>query len=379
MLAHFAHHLMTALPVPLLPFIRDDFSLDYTKSAWVNSAFSLIYGAAQIPAGWLADRIGPRFLLIIGICGTALAGVLVGLSQNFTMLIVFMVVMGILGGGYHPAAAPMVSASVDAKYRGRALGFHEIGASASFLVAPIIAAGIASAWGWRSSFIGLAIPALILGLIFFKFAGRPVKKVRPPREITGSYGEPALSRGNLRRLVVFMFLSVFTGGVVGSVTAFLPLYMVDKLGASEVSAASFYVIHASAGIWASPMGGYLSDRLGRVPLIITSCLISAAVVFLLKLAPYGWGIGILILILGMATFMRMPVSEAYIIGQTTERHRSMIYGIYYFSMTETGAIFAPIMGHFIDNYDFYNCFTGASIIIAGVTLLCAFFLRGSRN
>jgi len=378
-LAHFAHHLMTALPVPLLPFIRDDFSLDYTKSAWVNSAFSLIYGAAQIPAGWLADRIGPRFLLIIGICGTALAGVLVGLSQNFTMLIVFMVVMGILGGGYHPAAAPMVSASVDAKYRGRALGFHEIGASASFLVAPIIAAGIASAWGWRSSFIGLAIPALILGLIFFKFAGRPVKKVRPPREITGSYGEPALSRGNLRRLVVFMFLSVFTGGVVGSVTAFLPLYMVDKLGASEVSAASFYVIHASAGIWASPMGGYLSDRLGRVPLIITSCLISAAVVFLLKLAPYGWGIGILILILGMATFMRMPVSEAYIIGQTTERHRSMIYGIYYFSMTETGAIFAPIMGHFIDNYDFYNCFTGASIIIAGVTLLCAFFLRGSRN
>ena len=379
MLAHFAHHLMTALPVPLLPFIRDDFSLDYTKSAWVNSAFSLIYGAAQIPAGWLADRIGPRFLLIIGICGTALAGVLVGLSQNFTMLIVFMVVMGILGGGYHPAAAPMVSASVDAKYRGRALGFHEIGASASFLVAPIIAAGIASAWGWRSSFIGLAIPALILGLIFFKFAGKPVKKVRPPREITGSYGEPALSRGNLRRLVVFMFLSVFTGGVVGSVTAFLPLYMVDKLGASEVSAASFYVIHASAGIWASPMGGYLSDRLGRVPLIITSCLISAAVVFLLKLAPYGWGIGILILILGMATFMRMPVSEAYIIGQTTERHRSMIYGIYYFSMTETGAIFAPIMGHFIDNYDFYNCFTGASIIIAGVTLLCAFFLRGSRN
>jgi len=378
-LAHFAHHLMTALPVPLLPFIRDDFSLDYTKSAWVNSAFSLIYGAAQIPAGWLADRIGPRFLLIIGICGTALAGVLVGLSQNFTMLIVFMVVMGILGGGYHPAAAPMVSASVDAKYRGRALGFHEIGASASFLVAPIIAAGIASAWGWRSSFIGLAIPALILGLIFFKFAGKPVKKVRPPREITGSYGEPALSRGNLRRLVVFMFLSVFTGGVVGSVTAFLPLYMVDKLGASEVSAASFYVIHASAGIWASPMGGYLSDRLGRVPLIITSCLISAAVVFLLKLAPYGWGIGILILILGMATFMRMPVSEAYIIGQTTERHRSMIYGIYYFSMTETGAIFAPIMGHFIDNYDFYNCFTGASIIIAGVTLLCAFFLRGSRN
>lgn len=365
--------------MPLLPFIRDDFSLDYTKAAWVNSAFSLVYGASQIPAGWLADRIGPRILLIVGIGGMALAGVLVGLSQSFTMLIVFMVLMGILGGGYHPAAAPMVSASVDPEYRGRALGFHEIGASISFLVAPVIGAGIATAWGWRSSFIALAIPTLILGLIFFKFAGRPVKKVRPQREITGSYGEPELPKGNLRRLVVFMFLSVFTGGVVSSVTAFITLFIVDSFGASKVSAASYFIIYFSAGIWASPMGGYLSDHLGRVPLIIASCLISGAVIFLLKLAPYGWGIGVLMLFLGMGTFMRMPVSEAYIIGQTTERHRSMIYGIYYFSMTETGAIFAPIMGHFIDNYGFDTSFTGASIIIFAMTLLCAFFLRGSRN
>ena len=37
-LAHLAHHLVTALPVPLLPFIRDEFNLDYTRAALVVSA-----------------------------------------------------------------------------------------------------------------------------------------------------------------------------------------------------------------------------------------------------------------------------------------------------------------------------------------------------
>ncbi len=62
-MAHFAHHLLTALPVPLLPFIRGDFGLDYAQAGLVVSAFGLAYGIGQLPAGWLSDRIGPRLML----------------------------------------------------------------------------------------------------------------------------------------------------------------------------------------------------------------------------------------------------------------------------------------------------------------------------
>ncbi|MDP7525779.1 MAG: MFS transporter, partial [Dehalococcoidales bacterium] len=58
MLAHFSHHLIAALLQPLLPFIRDDFALDYTQAAWIVSAYTLAYGFSQLPGGWLADRIG---------------------------------------------------------------------------------------------------------------------------------------------------------------------------------------------------------------------------------------------------------------------------------------------------------------------------------
>lgn len=101
--AHFSHHLLNALPVPLSPMIRSDFSLDYVQAGLVTSVFNLAYGIGQLPAGWLADRIGARLMMAVGIVGVAVAGVLVGLSSTYLMLLIFMALMGLAGGGYHPA------------------------------------------------------------------------------------------------------------------------------------------------------------------------------------------------------------------------------------------------------------------------------------
>lgn len=378
MLAHFVHHILIALPAPLLPLIRNEFNLSYTKAALIQSSFSWAYGTAQIPAGFLADRIGPRILLIIGICGVAAGGILVGLSTTYVMLLAFLVVMGILGGGYHPSAAPMVSAAAG-ENRGRALGFHEVGASASFLVTPLIATAIASVGGWRSPFIILAIPTMIFGLFMIKFTRRPKKADETRSEVDYSPEAMPMPKGRVRRLVAFLLLSVLTGGIVSSVFVFITLYAVDNFGASITGAASLLVIMNAAGIWVSPLGGYLSDRLGRVPLVVTSCLASALAVYMLNWAPYYWGIALVAFVYGMAMYTRMPVSEAYIIGQTTERNRSLVYGIYYFSMTESSAILAPLMGYLMDNYGFNNCFTWASIAVVVVTLILAPLVKEGRN
>ena len=378
-MAHFAHHLLPALQVPLLPFIRNEFSLDYTRSAMVLSAFTLSYGISQIPSGWLADRIDRRILMVIAISGVGLAGALVGLSQSYTMLIVSLALMGVLGGGYHPSATPMVSALAESKKRGRTLGVHLIGGSSSFFVVPLIAAAIAAAWGWRGSFIGLAMPVVIVGIVFYRVLGRRAIMSRTQPETAERHEETAPQPGYLRRLVALIILSVGTGGLVASVIAFLPLYMVDHFGVSEETAASLMSIYYSAGLWASPLGGYISDRLGQVPVLVVAGVTSAAAIYLLNLAPYGLASGALFLVLGMATFIRFPASEAYIIGQTTERNRSTVYGIYYFSMQESSAVLAPIMGLIMDHFGFHSGFAVASVAIVVVALACSPFLRGRRD
>ena len=378
-IAHFVHHLLTALPVPLLPFIRNEFNLDYTQSAFVTSSFSLSNAFGQLPAGWLADRVGPRILITVGIFGVAVAGILVGLSQTYIMLLVFLVVMGLLGGGYHPAATPLISMSVEQKMRGRALGFHLIGGNASFFVAPLIAAAIAGAWSWRGSFIGLAVPTAIFGIIFYLFLSR-LPGMSGGRVAARHFAEEAPpAPGNVRRLVAFLTMTVLGGGAGMSVMAFLSLYMVDKFGASEQTAASMLSIISSAGLWAGPVGGYLSDRIGRVPVIVATGVISGIFIYMLEFAPWGLGFGAVLLLMGISNAARLPVAEAFIIDQTTINNRSMIYGFYYFTMGGTGAVFAPVMGHIIDNWGYDICFNIAAAASVVVTLACAVFLRGSKG
>ncbi|MCH8950275.1 MAG: MFS transporter [Chloroflexi bacterium] len=155
-LAHFGHHLIAALLSPLLPFIRDDFALDYTQAGWLVSAWMVSYGISQLPGGWLVDRIGSLTVIVIGVSGVALSGLLVGLSPTYIMMGVFLVILGITGGGYHPALIPLISASVDSEKRGRALGLHQIGGTASFFLAPLIAVAIAATAVIAAAGIGAA-------------------------------------------------------------------------------------------------------------------------------------------------------------------------------------------------------------------------------
>jgi MFS family permease len=363
----------------MLPFIRQEFNLNYTQSAFVTSSFALSNAFSQLPSGWLADRIGTRLLITVGIVGVAVAGLLVGLSQTYIMMIVFLVLMGFAGGGYHPAATPMISMSVEPKKRGRALGFHLIGGNSSFFLAPIIAGAIAGVWGWRVSFLGLAVPTAIFGTFFYFFMSRRPGMSRSGPAAKGHFDEAPPAPGNVRRLVAFLILNVLGGGAGMSIMAFLPLYAVDQFGTSEQTAASLLSIVWSAGMWAGPVGGYLSDRIGRVPVIVVTSLIGGILIYTLNLAPWSLPFMAVLLFLGISNSLRMPVTEAFIIDQTEVRNRSTIYGIYYFTMGGTGAVFSPIMGSVIDNWGFGICFTIVGAVVVVVTLICAPFLRGGRS
>ncbi len=378
-LAHCAHHLLTALPMPLLPFIRTEFGLGYAQASLVTSAFALANGAAQVPAGWFADRFGPMFLMMVGILGVALAGILVGFSQTYLMLLIFLILMGLLAGGYHPAATPLISKSVEPKHQGRALGYHLIGGNASFFLAPVVAGATAGVWGWRGSFFGLAIPTAIFGLIFYFYLRGRVGKTQAQIVRRGLGEEKPPPPGNVRRMVAFLTMTVLAGGAGMSITAFLTLYAVDHLGVTEKTAASLLSIVFFSGLWAGPVGGYLSDRIGRVPIIIITGLFSGGLIYFIPLVGWGFSFFTLLFLIGLSNALRWPVSEVFIMEQTTSRYRSTLFGVYYFTMHYTGAIFAPIMGTIIDRWGFNVCFTLASSTMIVVTGVCAIFMRGGKT
>jgi len=393
LLAHFGHHLLgQAILIPLLPFIRNEFASDYTQAGWLVTAFMVPYGISQLPAGWLTDRIGSRIVITMGVSGVALFGFSVGLAPSYIIMVIFLVLVGIMGGGYHPASIPVISSLVEPEKRGQALGLHQIGGTASHFVGPLIAGTFAATLGWRGTFIGTAIPIIILGIVFYSLLGRWRYKRKTSSETPESSVEAATVpvRSRMRRLIAFVTISVVGQILIFSVISFIPLFLVDNFNVSEESAAGMLAIVYAAGFWAGPLGGYLSDRLGAVPVLLAGTLISSPLIYLLNhvpygmgnlfnLIPYGLGITALLHFIGVCLDSRMPVSEAYIISQSPGRHRSTILGVYYFLSRGGPGLITPLIGYLIDRSGFFASFTVIAVTIVAVTLVCSIGLWGGRN
>lgn len=362
--AHFFHHLLTSIIAPLLPMIRDDFSLTYTQAGLVPSAFTLVYGLAQLPSGWVADKVGSRYLLFIGVSGVAVAGMLVGLSWSFPVLLAALALMGIAGGGYHPSAAPLVSQAVEPSKRGKALGMHLVGGSGSHFVSPLAAVFIAGFIGWQGAFLAISIPVFIFGFVLFillriRQIGVSGVGRKQNKEETA---EPSQYRP-LVEIVVFLIITSFINAVNGAIIAFIPLYGVDGIGVSRQASAIFLSVYFAAGMLGAPVIGGLADRLNLRKLFFILSLAAGPMIMLMGVSG-SWILLIgIMMVLGMLMFARMVVSETFFVTFVPLKIKSTILGIYYFGGMEGSGILAPILGKSIDTWGFSLSFIGIGIMV----------------
>ena len=378
-LAHFTHHVITAIAAPLLPLIRTSFSLSYTQSGVLLSAFTMAYGLGHLPAGWLSDRISPVLMIFVGIAGVAIAGVMFGLAPSFSMLVATNALIGLTGSGYHPAASYLISRVAKAEQRGSALGVHVIGGSASYFLAPLLAGGIAAAVGWRGTYIALSVPTLVLGMALVLLLHRAAVK----RGISKTEERAAKERKRGSRFWIWLFsflvLSTLSGALVGSTIGFIPLLLVDSHGVREEAAAGLQAIIFSGGFWVAPLAGYLSDRVGKLRLLFGACIFIVPVIFFLPRISMGVGLYVLLALIGVFVFVRMPVSESFLFTHAPARQRATLLGVYFLGSSVGGGVFTPVIGWLSDRFDFRYSFALIALAILVLTLICGAILALLRQ
>jgi MFS family permease len=155
--------------------MRQEYGIDQIQLGWVFSAFLIGYAAFQVPAGWLAARIGPRKLLTYalvwwGALSVATALVPPQAQHAVLMLVIVRFALGIGEAAVYPSGNQFISRWVPATERGKANGliFAGVGAG-SGLTPPLITAVIAFA-GWRASFYVCAIIGLIVAVFWYALA-----------------------------------------------------------------------------------------------------------------------------------------------------------------------------------------------------------------
>lgn len=375
--AHFSHHLAVGGLLPLLPVVRDEFGLDYLLSGTLVSGFSLAYGFAQVPLAFLIDRYRLRKSLIIalGLFGAALASIGVGFSASYGQMLALLVLMGIAGSTYHALASSFLSEYFPADSRGRSLGLHVVGGSASFIATPALALGILNLTGsWRAAFIGLGLPAIVAGLLLIWLAAGREKVMVSSRPRVPSL--PILEV--LRLIGLLAVIAAVMQVVTGGINTFLPLYLVDRHGVPRELAGIAVGLVAGAGIVGAPVGGALSDRVGRKPVILLSVLLSGPLLYLITLAPHGAALYLFIVLYGLAISMRMPTMESLIADVVPAARRATVLSAYYFLANEVSGVATPLIGLLGDLTDLNTAFVVLAIfsIVAGGL---AALLRGGKE
>ena len=362
-----------------MPMIRNDFRLSYTQSGWMISAFSIASGFSQLLSGWLADRLGTRLIILMSVTGVAIAGILIGLTYSYVALITFLVLAGLIGGGYHPASGAVISSSLPSEYRGRAFGVHFIGGTSAFWIVPLLAAPIAVALGWRGSFLTLSIPTAVIGVLLYILIGSRMKSQVSEHQEINNEATAETTHIPWKKLVPVILISVTAGTMAQSVSAYLSLYAVDNLGVSEAVAAMLMAITPAVGFIAAPVGGYLSDRFGSITVLLVVSFLTIPCIYLLGMASNTTTLIVIMVAIGSVSTMRMPTSESYITGNTPKRRRATILGLYFFAGTEASGLLTPVIGSLIDRVGFHSTFTIASAVMGIVVVVCSLFLWRNRT
>lgn len=386
-LAHFSHHVSTGVLVPLLPLVRESFNLNYFQSGVLISSFSLSYGLAQVPMAIFADRLGRLPIIILGLSGVCFASMAVSLTQEFWQMVPCFVAMGVFGGTYHAPASSFISQVLSMEKRGKGLGLHLIGGNASFFLTPVMAVAVATLFrSWRAAFFVLALPSLLVSLLLWftlrRSADEIEKKSSPSPAVAGKSREnelPGQSRTSwlemIRSVGFLVILSVAMFIVAAGVNSYLPLYMVDQHHLSPKWAGILVGIVYGAGIVGAPMGGALSDALGRKKVILISIALSGPFFLAVSLVPFGIFLLLFLALYGLAMSMRMPIVESHIADVIPVGRRTTVLGVYFLFSQETTTVTTPLIGYLIDRYGTNPVFVSLGLWLCLAAAVGWFFRR----
>jgi MFS transporter, ACS family, L-galactonate transporter len=285
--------------------VRAEMHLSATQMGWLLSAFSLAYGIAQLPLIGLLDRAGTRKVLGGGLILWSTAQMLTGLVRTFPMFVALRVLLGAGEAPFYPSGIRSTREWFTSATRARATAIMSSSQPIGLSIAPPILTGIMLALGWRAMFIVLGVAGLLVAAAWLAFhhARHETDLADPPQIVilseAASLGEGAQSKdlrhpdlpteprpfppptsentaSALRALIrqrTVWGMMIGWGGINYTVwlyLAWLPAFLQDQRHLSLARTGLIAALPNIAGAFGMLSSGFLSDRLHRHGLRLTT-------------------------------------------------------------------------------------------------------------
>ena len=153
----------------IFPEIIKDLGLSSTEVQWVQESYVLVFASTLLIWGSLADRLGRRRVLVVGIVIFIASSVWAGSADTASSLILSRVVQGFGGAMVLPTTLSLVNATFQGKERGIAFAVWGSTIGGMVAVGPVLGGWLATDFTWRWAFL-INVPLgimIIVGLLLF--------------------------------------------------------------------------------------------------------------------------------------------------------------------------------------------------------------------
>jgi sugar phosphate permease len=267
-LGQVAHFLtLTAIPL-LLPLIREDLEISFTQAGMLSAAGMLSYALAQIPAGYLSDRFGPRRLFLVGLVAWSMLCVGFGLIHAFWLALATLFVAGAFRALLFAPGLALLASWFPPQRRATAMSLFLLGGAGGSILLSLAGPFLTERYGWRTTFIAFAAIGIGAACLYGAFArDKPRSRQRKPISVSNF-----LEISRLPILWVCSWLQFVRFAVVMGFNFWLPSYLVADRGFSLPAAGLVMAMSAALSAPSNTLGAYLSDRLRNPPLVIGGAL-----------------------------------------------------------------------------------------------------------
>jgi MFS family permease len=313
--------------------VADAYEVDKRTTGLLSNCWRFPWGLGALLAGWLVDRYGAKWLLVIYLLGCAATSALAASQPSLALLFVTMFAMGSFASIYHPAGLALISHETSPQHRPMALGYHGILGSLGIAAAPFLGGLVLAVAPWHGYYLALVLPGVILAAII---ALRLTEHHRQTATVGGDANATAheavtTPSGDWRAFRILIVAGLFSGFVYAATMSFLPRYLGDlSLKPEGIPDRSFknYVtgfvllVGVVGQFWAGRIGrtGSLERQLALIFFALSPLLLGMAV------AKGDWRI-LAACGVSLVMFMQQPIYNALVAQYVPRQRRSLGFGI----------------------------------------------------
>ena len=345
----------------MMPSIRATFGLGEVAYGAMFAISSISSGVANVPAGMLADMYRKRvaWLLTISMLMVGTGYFLIGISPWVWLIGFAVAIIGFGTSLWHAPAFGTLAARYP-KRRGVAMAAHLTGAQIGNTTSPVIIGFLLGGaigsfefggFDWRWVGVGVSVPMFLTAIVvLWRFKTGGVEATHN-LDLT-EYLQSARRLVTNGRILGLVFLGAFRAAIHTSFQAFIVLYMAETLEMSGFTIGWHVALLTLFGIVSTPAMGWISDRVGRKPVIFVAMASMAAMIFAFLFIERGIGFTIIVASLGLFFFSVMPIITAATMDQVERGSEGSATALIFAGGSVVGSLSPIVAGKIYETNDF---------------------------